>query len=71
MEKIINLQEVIMYVYKVEFYNNRHHEAPTIIRVVGESADDALKRAQEYNECMGLNYRKINVNPRPIMWVLV
>lgn len=58
-----------MYVYKVEMYDNKHNN-PTIIHVVGENADDALEKAQVYNECVGLNYWKVAVDPQPIMWVL-
>ena len=58
-----------MYVYKVEMYDNTHNN-PTIIHIVGENADDALEKAQVYNECVGLNYWKVAVDPHPIMWVL-
>lgn len=59
-----------MYVYKVEMYDNKHN-LPTIIHVVGKNADDALEKAQAYNEeCLGLNYWKVSVDPSPKMWVL-
>ena len=58
-----------MYIYKVKMYDNKHNN-PNIIHVVGENANDALEKAQAYNESVGLNYWKVSVDPQPIMWVL-
>lgn len=58
-----------MYIYEVEMYDNKK-QMPLVVHVVAENANDALEKAQAYNESVGLNYWKVSVDPQPIMWVL-